>query len=133
MISRLDHVAIVTKDLAASLRFFEEQLGLLCTHQEELPDRGIRVAMLPIGDPRIELIESLHDKSEVSGFLEKRGPGLHHLCFHSDAIEADMEHIKAQGGQLTSDAPKPGAHGCQVAFVHPKSTGGVLVELLNPL
>lgn len=111
---QLDHIGIVTADLAQSLDFFEKTLGLSCSHVEELPERGVRIAFLPIGDTRIELIEAMHDQSEVSGFLNKRGPGLHHIAF---------------SGIETSEPLKPGAHGSQVAFIHPKKTGGVLVEL----
>lgn len=110
---KLDHVAIVTANLAESLRFFES-LGLSCTHQEEIFERGIRVAFLPIGDTRLELIESMHEHSEVAQFLEKRGPGLHHIAF---------------SGIESTEPLKPGAHGSQVAFIHPQKTGGVLVEL----
>ena len=111
---QLDHIGIVTADLAQSLDFFEKTLGLKCSHVEELVDRGVRVAFLPVGDTHIELIEALHDQSEVSNFLGKRGPGLHHIAF---------------SGIPTNEPLKPGAHGSQVAFIHPKKTGGVLVEL----
>ncbi len=130
-ISGLDHVAIVTKDLKESLRFFETNLGLVCTHIEDLPERGIRVAMIPIGDTRIELIESQHEKSEVAAFLQKRGPGLHHIAFRSENVASDMQALTAQGVPFTTDTPRPGAHGCQVVFAHPKGTGGVLVELVS--
>lgn len=131
-LTHLDHIAIATHDLKKSLEFFQGQMGLTCTHVEELPERGIRVAMLPIGDTRIELIEPLHDKSEVSAFLEKRGPGIHHLCFGSADVTTDMIALQAQGVPFTTDAPKPGAHGCEVAFIHPKAAGGILIELSTP-
>ena len=117
---KLDHVGIVTADLAQSLRFFEQMLGLTCTHQEEMPERGIRVAFLPIADTRLELIEPMHEQSEVSGFLAKRGPGLHHIAFDCASVPEGLE---------TLEPLKPGAHGAQVGFIHPKKTGGVLVEL----
>jgi methylmalonyl-CoA epimerase len=131
-LTHLDHIAIATHSLTESLNFFQNQLGLTCTHVEELPERGIRVAMLPIGDTRIELIEPLHDKSEVSSFLSKRGPGIHHLCFGSQNVGADMTELQSQGVPFTSDTPKPGAHDCDVAFIHPKASGGILVELSTP-
>lgn len=117
---QLDHVGIVTANLLESLEFFEKALGLSCSHIEELEDRGIRVAFLPIGDTRIELIEPMHEHSEVSGFLAKRGPGVHHLAFTANSVPENLE---------TIEGLKPGAHGAQVAFVHPKKTGGVLVEI----
>ncbi len=116
---RLDHIGIATADLPASLAFFRS-LGLECTHQEELPERGIRVAFLPIGDTRIELLEPMHDQSEISGFLAKRGPGVHHLAFESEIQPTTIE---------TIEGFKAGADGAQVAFIHPKKTGGVLVEI----
>lgn len=128
-VKSLDHIAIATPDLEESLAFYEKTLGLKCTHQEELPDRGIRVAFLPVGDTRIELVAPLHDKSEVSGFLAKRGGGIHHLAFESEDVDADVEALKDAEVRLTSETASPGAHGCRVAFVHPKASGGTLIEL----
>ncbi len=116
---RLDHIGIATANITQSLAFFE-QVGLKCTHREELVERGIRVAFLPIGDTRIELLEPMHDQSEISAFLAKRGPGVHHLAFESETRPTNVE---------TIEAFKPGADGAQVAFIHPKKTGGVLVEI----
>ena len=124
----IDHIAIVTSDLDASLKLFADALGIPCDHVEDLPERGIRVAMLPIGDTRIELVMPLLDKSEVSGFLAKRGPGLHHIALKTDDVDGDVAELKAKGMQIAQE-PAPGAHGCRVAFVHPKATGGVLLEL----
>lgn len=131
-IKKIDHIAIATKSLSQSLEFFEKQLGLICEKIETLPARKIRVAFLPIGDTRIELIEAMADDSEVSTFLEKRGPGLHHIAFESGEVAADMDAMKAAGVAFTGAAPSSGAHGAQVAFVHPKSSGGVLIELTEP-
>lgn len=117
---RLDHIGIVTANLSESLDFFEQKLGLKCFHTKEMPDRGIRVAFLSVGDANIELIEAMHDKSEISGFLEKRGPGLHHIALETDSLPDNIE---------TIEPLKAGAHGSKVAFVHPKKTGGVLLEL----
>ena len=128
----LDHIAIATPDLEASLRFYEEALGLRATHVEDLEERGIRVAFLPIGDTRIELIAPLREGSEVSSFLAKRGGGIHHLAFRTDDVDQDVEDLKKQGVQLTSDGARPGAHECRVAFIHPKSAGGTLIELSTP-
>lgn len=127
----LDHIAIATPDLDAALRFYEEALGLVPTHTEDLPDRGIRVAFLPIGDTRIELITPLREGSEVSAFLDKRGGGIHHLAFRTDDVDQDVEALKEAGVRLTGD-PAPGAHGCRVAFIHPKAAGGTLLELTTP-
>lgn len=131
-VSALDHIAIATANLAESLAFYERALGLRPTHVEKLPERGIRVAFLPIGDTRIELIEPLHDASEVSAFLSKRGGGIHHLAFRSGDVDNAVAELKAEGIRLTSDEAAPGAHGCRVAFIHPKSSGGTLIELSTP-
>ena len=126
----IDHIAIATTDLDASLKMFAA-LGITCEHVEDLPERGIRVAMLPIGDTRIELVMPLHDHSEVSAFLQKRGGGIHHIALRTDDVDADIAELKSQGLKIAQE-PAPGAHGCRVAFVHPKATGGVLLELSTP-
>jgi methylmalonyl-CoA/ethylmalonyl-CoA epimerase len=133
-IEALDHIAIATANLDESLAFWERQLGLRCEHIESLPERGIRVAFLPIGSTRIELVSPLpgreHD-SEVSAFLEKRGGGIHHIAMRTPDVDGDINEMAA-GGARIAQAPSPGAHECRVAFVHPKSTGGVLLELSTP-
>lgn len=131
-VKALDHIAIATHDLEESLRFWEKALGLKATHTEVLEDRGIRVAFLPIGETRIELIAPIREGSEVSSFLDKRGGGIHHLAFRTDDVDADVEVLKAEGVRLTSDGAAPGAHGCRVAFIHPKASGGTLIELSTP-
>ena len=130
-VSALDHIAIATPDLEQSLAFFRDQLGIACDHIEDIPARGIRVAILPVGGTRIELVTPLRPGSEVSAFLEKRGGGIHHLAFTCVDVDADTAALKAAGARIAQE-PAPGAHGCRVAFVHPKSTGGVLVELSTP-
>ena len=130
-VSALDHIAIATPDLEQSLAFFRDQLGIACDHIEDLPERGIRVAFLPVGGTRIELVTPLRPGSEVSAFLDKRGGGIHHLAFTSKDVDADTAALKAAGARIAQE-PSPGAHGCRVSFVHPKSTGGVLVELSTP-
>lgn len=133
-ITGLDHIAIATADLHGALRFWEAQLGLKVEHIEELPERGIRVAFLPVGGTRIELVSPLpgreHD-CEISKFLAERGGGIHHLALRTDDVDADTQAL-IDGGVRMAQPPKPGAHDCRVAFVHPKSTGGVLLELSTP-
>jgi methylmalonyl-CoA/ethylmalonyl-CoA epimerase len=124
----VDHIAIATPDLEASLALWERALGIRCDHVEELPERGIKVAMLPVGGTRIELVAPLHEKSEVSSFLEKRGGGIHHIALAVADVDQDVAELKAAGVKIAQE-PAPGAHGCRVAFVHPKATGGVLLEL----
>lgn len=127
-VKSLDHIAIATANLDESLALFEKALGIRCDHIEEIPERGIKVAFLPVGDTRIELVTPLREDSEVSAFLDKRGGGIHHLAFSVDDVDSDVQALKEQGVRIAQQ-PAPGAHGCRVAFVHPKSTGGVLVEL----
>jgi len=133
-IEALDHIAIATADLDAGLAFWRDQLGLACDHIEELPERGIRVAFIPVGGTRIELVSPLpgrEDNSEVSKFLKDRGGGIHHIALRTPNVDADAAAVAAQGARLAQQ-PSPGAHGCRVAFIHPKSTGGVLLELSTP-
>lgn len=127
----VDHIAIATANLEESLAFWQAALGLRCDHVEELPERGIKVAMLPVGNTRIELVAPLHDKSEVSAFLAKRGGGIHHVALKVEDVDAGVAGLKEQGVAM-AQGPAPGAHGCRVAFVHPKATGGVLLELSTP-
>jgi methylmalonyl-CoA/ethylmalonyl-CoA epimerase len=129
-ISAIDHIAIATTNLDASLKLFADALGIACDHVEDLPARGIRVAMLPVGGTRIELVAPLHDQSEVSAFLAKRGGGIHHIALTTNDVDGDIAGLKASGIEIAQE-PGPGAHGCRVAFVHPKATGGVLLELTS--
>jgi len=127
-VTALDHIAIATDNLQESLAFYREALGLSVSHTEELPDRGIRVAFLPIGDTRIELIEPMRDDSEVSRFLQKRGGGIHHLAFSTSDVDAHAAELKEKGVRLTGEVSM-GAHDCKVAFIHPKSSKGTLIEI----
>jgi methylmalonyl-CoA/ethylmalonyl-CoA epimerase len=133
-IEGLDHIAIATADLETALTFWQAQLGLVCEHIEEIPTRGIKVAFLAVGNTRIELVAPLpgrEDDSEVSKFLRERGGGIHHIALRTADVDVDSAAMVAAGARLAQQ-PAPGAHGCRVAFVHPKSTGGVLLELSTP-
>jgi methylmalonyl-CoA epimerase len=128
---RLDHVGIAVRSIAEA-RGFWEALGLRVEHVEEVPQEGVRVAMIPLGPPgsgTIELLEPTSDESPVARFLAQRGPGIHHLCLASDDLDADDARLRAAGCQLLRPAPTRGAGGTRVQFVHPRSAGGVLVEL----
>lgn len=131
MITGLDHVAIAVPSIEEA-RTFYENLGLTVTGIEEVEHEGVRVAMIPCGGSRIELLEPLSSDSPVARFLERRGPGIHHLCMRSDDIGADDGQLRADGASLLRERPGPGAEGATVQFVHPKSAGGVLVELSEP-
>lgn len=129
MITRLDHIAVAVPDLAEAVRRFTEDLGLPLAGQEDVVSAKTKTAFLPIEGTRIELIHPLDGQGPVQKFLETRGGGLHHLCFETDDIDGDMARLKEKGYRFLTDAPTPGAHGTRVVFIHPKSAGGVLIEL----
>jgi methylmalonyl-CoA/ethylmalonyl-CoA epimerase len=130
VIRSLDHIAIAVPELDEGVRRFVEDLGLELAGTEDVISAKTTTAFLPVAGPTaIELITPLNGEGPVATHLEKRGGGLHHLCFRTDDVDADMARLKALGWRFTSDAPTPGAHGTRVCFVHPKSTGGVLIEL----
>lgn len=128
---RIDHIGIAVKDASEKLKLYKDFLGLEVTEVEELPERGLRVYFIKIGDTRIELLEPMHENSEVSGFLEKKGEGIHHIAFNIHGIDEAVKLAKENGLQPLSEEPKRGAGGTKVLFLHPKTTGGVLVELVE--
>jgi methylmalonyl-CoA/ethylmalonyl-CoA epimerase len=125
----LDHIGIAVRDLAAALAFYRDALGLEVEGTEEVGSQGVRVHFLPAGGPRRELLEAAAEASPVARFLASRGTGLHHLTFRVDDIHAALAELKARGVRLVDEAPRPGAEGALVAFIHPSSAHGVLVEL----
>ena len=129
MIKSINHIAVIVPDLAGALNFWEGALGLKLARTESVPEEGVDVAFLPIGDSNVELLRPTVADSGVARFLEKRGPGSHHMCFEVDDIAATLERLRAHNIQLINEQPVVGHGGRQYAFVHPKSTGGVLVEL----
>ena len=131
MIDGVSHIGIAVTSIAEARRFWES-LGLVVEEIEEVPQEGVRVAMIPCGASRIELLEPTDDTSPVARFLERRGPGIHHLCLDSDAVDTDGAELREAGYQVLGDAPTLGAGGCRVQFIHPRSTGGVLLELSEP-
>ncbi|MBP9143590.1 MAG: methylmalonyl-CoA epimerase [Thermoanaerobaculia bacterium] len=128
MIQRIDHIGIAVVSIAAA-RVFYEAMGLVVEAIEEVPQEGVRVAMIRCGESKIELLEATSPDSAIARFLEKRGPGIHHLCFASDDLQRDDRMLRDAGVLLLRPEPTQGAGGCWVQFVHPKSAGGVLVEL----
>ena len=128
---KIDHLGIATKGIDEALTFWSEALGLDNVHTEVVEDQKVRVAMLPIGESRIELLEPTSEDSPISKFLEKRGGGIHHIAVRVDDIEMSLKRLKAKGMRLIDDSPRIGAEGCLVAFVHPSSANGVLLELVQ--
>ncbi|MDQ1524233.1 MAG: methylmalonyl-CoA/ethylmalonyl-CoA epimerase [Pyrinomonadaceae bacterium] len=128
---KIEHIGIATYKIDDALKFWRDALGLSVVETEEVAEQGVRVAMLPVGEPRIELLEPTSDASSVAKFLEKRGAGIHHIAVGVDDIRAALARLKAQGARLIDESPRVGAGGCLVAFVHPASAGGVLLELVE--
>lgn len=128
---KIDHLGIATKGIDEALAFWVDALGLENVHTETVEDQKVRVAMLPLGESRIELLEPTSDDSPISKFLEKRGGGIHHIAVKVDDIEAALAKLKANGARLIDETPRVGAEGCLVAFVHPSSANGVLLELVQ--
>ncbi|HSF81141.1 MAG TPA: methylmalonyl-CoA epimerase [Anaerolineales bacterium] len=128
-IKRVDHIAIVVDDIEAALGFWRDALGLELDHIEEVPDQRSLVAFLPVGEGEIELVKPTSGDSGVARYLEKRGPGMHHICFEVEDIGAALAQLREKGVRLINDTPLHGSEGKKFAFIHPESTHGVLVEL----
>ena len=133
-IKKISHVAVAVENIDESLEKFQRALGLTSTSRELVASQNVEAALLPIGDgaSSLELIAP-QGNDGVKKFLEKRGPGLHHIALEIEGIEAALTLLKSLGVPLIDEAPRVGAHGHKVAFLHPKATGGVLVELVEPI
>jgi methylmalonyl-CoA epimerase len=127
---KINHLGIATKGIDEALEFWSDALGLENVHTEVVEDQKVRVAMLPLGESRIELLEPTSDDSPISKFLEKRG-GLHHIALEVEDINVALARLKEKGVRLIDEYPRIGAEGCLVAFVHPSSANGVLLELVQ--
>ncbi len=127
----IEHVAVAVTDLEKGIDAWTA-LGFRCTHVETVVDQKVRVARMTIGAFCVELMVPTSPESPVAKFLEKRGPGLHHVCLETDSVDTDLAALGSAGFALIDSEPRPGAHDCRIAFVHPKATGGVLVELSEP-
>ncbi len=125
----LDHIGIAVRSLEEGLRPYVEGLGLKPSGTEEVPTEQVKVAFLPVGETRLELLEPTGPDSPIVRFLERRGEGIHHLCFLVDDLESTLRRLDAAGVPLVDRVPRPGAGGSRVAFLHPRGTGGVLLEL----
>jgi methylmalonyl-CoA/ethylmalonyl-CoA epimerase len=128
---KIDHIGIATRQLDEGLALWRDALGLPVDATEEISEQGVRVAMLPIGDTHVELLEALSPDSSVGKFISKRGPGIHHIAVQVDDINASLADLKSKGARLIDETPRIGAGGCLIAFVHPSTTNGVLLELVQ--
>jgi len=128
---KIDHIGIATRQLDEGLALWRDALGLPVDATEEIIEQGVRIAMLPIGDTHVELLEALSPDSSVGKFISKRGPGIHHIAVQVDDINASLADLKSKGARLIDETPRIGAGGCLIAFVHPSTTNGVLLELVQ--
>lgn len=125
----IEHIGIAVKSLADSIKYYEEVLGLKCYSIEEVPDQKVKTAFFRVGETKIELLESTSPDGPIGKFIEKKGEGIHHVAFAVEGLEQQLEEAAAKGVQLIDAAPRKGAEGLQIAFMHPRSTFGVLTEL----
>jgi methylmalonyl-CoA/ethylmalonyl-CoA epimerase len=128
---KIDHLGIAVTSLDEALAFYRDALGLDVSAREVVEDQGVTVAMLPVGESRVELLEPTASDTPVGKFLARRGPGLHHVCYSVPDIDAALDRLRSSGARLVDERPRVGAGGHLVAFVHPSATGGVLVELVQ--
>jgi methylmalonyl-CoA epimerase len=128
---KIDHIGIAVKSLTEAAAIYENALGLKVNAYDQVDEQGVRVAMLNIGESRIELLEPTGPESPIQKFMTKRGEGIHHIAITVDDIEKALERLKAAGVRLVDNEPRRGAHNTRIAFVHPSSTHGVLLELVQ--
>jgi len=128
-ISHIEHIGIAVKNMEESIAFYEEKLGMKCYAIEEVPDQKVRTAFFMLGQTKIELLESTDADGPIGKFIEKKGEGIHHIAFATKEIEQVLSNLEEKGVQLIDKQPRKGAEGLDIAFLHPKSTGGVLIEL----
>lgn len=129
MESKIQHLGVAVNSLDEALNFWRDALGLELQEIEVVAEQGVRVAMLPLGESRVELLEATGVETPVGKFIAKRGPGIHHICVEVADIRAKLADLKARGVRLIDEQPRTGAGGALIAFVHPAATGGVLIEL----
>lgn len=129
MLHKINHIGIAVQSLEVSIPFYRDSLTMPFKGIEEVAEQKVKVAMLQVGDSKIELLEPTSPDSPIARFLEKNGPGIHHVAYEVADIEAAIAQLKASGARMIDEQPRNGAHGTRIAFVHPKSSGGVLTEL----
>ena len=129
MVKKIDHIGIAVKDLEAALKFYKEVLGLEATGTEVVEEQKVKVAFLPTGDSEVELLESTSPDGPIAKFIEKNGEGIQHIAFRVDNLEEKLAELKNKGIRLIDEKPRYGAGGARIAFLHPKTTCGTLIEL----
>jgi methylmalonyl-CoA/ethylmalonyl-CoA epimerase len=131
MIEKISHIGIAVKSMEEALSVFQDGIGLKVTSTDEVKTQKVRVAFLPVGETRFELLEPTHEDSPIAKFLENRGEGIHHIALKVTNIEESLAKLKKNGVKLINEEPVPGAHGTRIAFLHPKGTRGVMLELVE--
>ena len=132
MLSVIDHVGVAVEDIDAALPYYRDVLQMPLVHRETVSDQGVEAALLDVGDGHIELVAPLGPDTAVGKFLAKRGPGLHHVAYRVDDVEATLGELTKAGVRLIDEQPRTGIRGSRVAFLHPASSGGVLTEIVQP-
>ena len=132
MLARIDHIGVAVEDLDAALKLYDADLDLALVHRETVESQGVEAVLLDVGEGHVELLKPLGPDTPVGKFLAAKGPGLHHVAYQTPDIEAELERLRAAGLRLIDEQPRTGIRNSRVAFVHPKSTGGVLTEIVQP-
>jgi methylmalonyl-CoA/ethylmalonyl-CoA epimerase len=132
MLARIDHVGVAVPDLDARIALYERTLGMALSHRERVESQGVEAALLDVGDGHVELLQPLGPDTVVGKFIERRGEGLHHVAYAVEDIDATLNRFKESGVELIDEQPRVGIRGSRVAFLHPKATGGVLTEIVEP-
>jgi methylmalonyl-CoA epimerase len=132
MFARIDHIGVAVTDLDAALELYEREYEMELVHREVVEEQGVEAVLLDVGENHVELLRPLSDDTPVGKFLAKRGPGLHHVAYQVTDIEAELQRLQDAGVQLIDASPRVGIRNSRVAFLHPKSSGGVLTEIVEP-
>jgi methylmalonyl-CoA/ethylmalonyl-CoA epimerase len=132
MLGAIDHIGVAVEDLDEAVHLYRDRLGMAEQHRETVEEQGVDAVLLEIGDGHVELLSPLAPDTAVGRFLERHGPGMHHVAYRTEDIEAALEQARTAGLRLIDEEPRIGIRGSRVAFVHPKDTGGVLTELVQP-
>jgi methylmalonyl-CoA/ethylmalonyl-CoA epimerase len=129
---RIDHIGVAVEDLDAAIELYKQQFQMAEQHREVVEEQGVEAVLLEIGEGHVELLKPLDPETAVGKFLASRGPGLHHVAYQTSDIDAALEQVRAAGLELIDETPRIGIRGSRVAFLHPKATGGVLTEIVEP-
>lgn len=132
MLNRIDHIGIAVDDLDAAINLYENVLGMKLVHRETVTEQGVDAVLFDVGENHVELLAPIGEDTPVGKFLAKNGPGLHHVAYQVSNIEGTLESLKSDGIRLIDETPRTGIRGSRVAFVHPKSSGAVLTEIVEP-